>query len=38
LVLLDYEGMRNEAEVITITLIETAFAQGRSFELGARAG
>jgi hypothetical protein len=38
LVLLDYEGMHNEAEVITITLIETAFAQGRSFELGARAG
>lgn len=38
LVLLDYEGMRNKSEVIRITLIETAFAEGRSFELGARAG
>ena len=38
LVLLDYEGMRDQSEVIRITLIETAFAEGRSFELGARAG
>lgn len=38
LVLLDHEGQRDSAEVICITLIETAFAEGRSFELGARAG
>lgn len=38
LVLLEHDGMRDQAEVITITLIETAFAEGRSFELGARAG
>ncbi len=38
LVLLEYQGMCQEFEVITITLIETSFAEGRSFELGARAG
>ena len=38
LVFLEYEGKRDKDEVISITLIETAFAEGRSFELGARAG
>lgn len=38
LVMLDHQGMRDGDEVISITLIETAFAEGRSFELGARAG
>jgi len=38
LVLLEYEGQRDQTDVISITLIETSFAEGRSFELGARAG
>ncbi len=38
LVTLDYKGSREGGDVISITLIETAFAEGRSFELGARAG
>jgi len=38
LALLEYEGRRDESEVISITLIETSFAEGRSFELGARTG
>ncbi len=38
LVFLEYEGKDGNDEVISITLIETAFAEGRSFELGARAG
>ncbi|MCE8512679.1 heme NO-binding domain-containing protein [Ruegeria pomeroyi] len=38
LVMLEHSGTRGKAEVIEITLIETAFAEGRSFELGARAG
>lgn len=38
LVLLDHEGTRGRHEVICITLIETSFAEGRSFELGARSG
>jgi len=38
LVLLDYEGRRDQTDVISITLIETSFAEGRSFELGARIG
>lgn len=38
LVLLEYEGTRDHNEVISITLIETSFAQGRSFELGACTG
>lgn len=37
LVFLEYIGERQGAEVIDITLIETAFAKGRSFEIGARA-
>lgn len=37
LVMLDHQGTRGGDEVISITLIETAFAEGRSFELGARA-
>ncbi len=38
LVMLEHEGQSSEGEVIAITLIESAFAEGRSFELGARAG
>lgn len=38
LVMLDHDGDRGGAEVITITLIESAFAEGREFDLGARAG
>jgi Haem-NO-binding len=38
LVLLDHQGAHDSCEVISITLIETAFARGRSFDLGARAG
>lgn len=38
LVILDHHGSGAEGESISITLIETAFAEGRSFELGARAG
>jgi Haem-NO-binding len=38
LVFLEYEGKRDQNEVICITLIETSFAAGRSFELGARSG
>lgn len=38
LVLLDHQGRQDQDEVISITLIETAFARGRSFDLGARAG
>jgi hypothetical protein len=38
LVFLEYEGKRDKDEVIIITLIETSFAVGRSFELGARSG
>jgi hypothetical protein len=37
LVVLEHEGRRDQDELISITLIETSFAQGRSFELGARA-
>jgi hypothetical protein len=37
LVFLDHQGGK-EAETISVTLVETAFAEGRSFELGARAG
>lgn len=36
LVFLEYEGRCDQNEVINITLIETSFAAGRSFELGAR--
>lgn len=38
LVLLDYRGFEDEREMIDITLIETGFAAGRAFDLGARAG
>ncbi|KPP86034.1 MAG: Heme NO binding [Rhodobacteraceae bacterium HLUCCO07] len=38
LVLLDHRGARHEQEWIDITLIETGFAEGRDFDLGARAG
>lgn len=38
LVMLDHRGRRDGCEVISITLIESAFARGRSFDLGARAG
>ena len=37
LVILDHMGGSAGHEVISITLIETAFAEGRSFDLGARA-
>lgn len=38
LVFLEHQGGRQGTEVVSITLIEHAFAEGRSFELGARAG
>lgn len=38
LVFLEHQGGGKKREVIEITLIEAAFAEGRSFELGARAG
>lgn len=38
LVMLDHNGGGGDAEIIVITLIETAFAEGRQFDLGARAG
>ncbi|TKZ21532.1 heme NO-binding protein [Shimia litoralis] len=38
LVFLEHQGMYQGAEVIDITLIESAFAEGRSFELGVRTG
>ncbi|WP_299945085.1 heme NO-binding domain-containing protein [uncultured Ruegeria sp.] len=36
LVILSNEGRQNEADIISITLVESAFAEGRQFELGAR--
>ena len=36
LVMLDHRGHRDGCEVISIAVIESAFAEGRSFELGAR--
>ncbi|MEP4702397.1 MAG: heme NO-binding domain-containing protein, partial [Parasphingorhabdus sp.] len=38
LVMLDHDGVRGATEYISITLIETAFAAGRVFDLGARTG
>lgn len=38
LVFLEHQGTSDGREIIEITLIETAFAKGRSFDLGARAG
>lgn len=37
LVILDHRGMQDGAEVISITLVETDFAEGRTFDLGAHA-
>ncbi len=34
LVTLDHRGLRQEREEIEITLVEAAFAEGRSFALG----
>ncbi|WP_170558451.1 heme NO-binding domain-containing protein [Ruegeria atlantica] len=36
LAMLSHEGQCGDAEVITIVLIESAFAEGRHFDLGAR--
>ncbi|MDA7963041.1 heme NO-binding domain-containing protein [Ruegeria sp.] len=36
LVMLSHDGCQGEVEVISITLVESAFAAGRRFELGAR--
>ena len=36
LVMLDHKGLRDGVEIIDIQLLETAFAEGRSFDLGAR--
>lgn len=38
LVFLEHQSLGHGQETIEITLIETAFAEGRSFELGARVG
>lgn len=38
LALLDHQGSAKETEIISISLIETEFAEGRVFDLGARAG
>jgi len=38
LVMLDHRGRQDGCEVISIKLIETAFAEGRDFDLGARVG
>ncbi|APG46259.1 heme NO-binding domain-containing protein [Phaeobacter porticola] len=35
LVFLDHSGTQDNAEVISITLVETEFAEGRAFDLGA---
>lgn len=37
LVLLEYKGRQGSEEIIGITLLKTAFAAGRAFDLGARA-
>ncbi|GAB5437615.1 heme NO-binding domain-containing protein [Falsiruegeria mediterranea] len=37
LAMLEHSGSRGESKVISITLIETSFAEGRSFDLGATA-
>ncbi|MEN8893176.1 heme NO-binding domain-containing protein [Planktotalea arctica] len=36
LVMLDYGGRRGEVETVAIALLERSFAEGNSFELGAR--
>lgn len=38
LAILDHAGSSDGRDVIEITLVETSFAKGRSFDLGARAG
>ena len=38
LVLLEHKGGRGQSEIIEVRLLETAFASGRAFELGVRAG
>lgn len=38
LALLEHAGLRDGKEVVSIRLVESDFAEGRSFELGARAG
>lgn len=38
LVMLDHRGRRDGCEVISIALIESAYSEGRSFDLGARTG
>ncbi|SDI17133.1 heme NO-binding domain-containing protein [Lutimaribacter saemankumensis] len=38
LVMLEYDGRCGGSENITISLVETAYAEGRSFHLGAQAG
>ncbi|MDZ4137157.1 MAG: heme NO-binding domain-containing protein [Paracoccaceae bacterium] len=38
LVLLDHQGSGPEGEVISISLLETGFAEGRPFDLAVRAG
>ena len=38
LVFLEHRGIKEDAEVVEITLVEQAFASGREFELGARSG
>lgn len=38
LVMLEHSSVEETFELIQITLIESAFSEGRSFELGARAG
>ncbi|MEP4037279.1 MULTISPECIES: heme NO-binding domain-containing protein [unclassified Pseudophaeobacter] len=37
LVILDHRGTQDGAEVISVTLVETDFAEGRTFDLGAHA-
>lgn len=38
LVMLDHQGRSDGRDVVSITLIESAYAKGRHFDLGARAG
>ncbi|NVO54685.1 heme NO-binding domain-containing protein [Rhodobacteraceae bacterium B1Z28] len=38
LVMLSHDGQQGNAEVISVTLVESAFAAGRHFDLGARSG
>jgi len=37
LAVLEHKGARDGEEIIAVTLLETAFAEGRNFDLGARA-